>query len=294
MGKFLLRLRPSDTATIIFAAVLAVIAIIFRAELPKAGLLIVLFLSLILMQIVFFILKDKSGLLKFIYDLGFPVFSVVVFFETVGNIVHDINPYDIDALLAEIDLAVFGVHPTVFLERTISPFLTDALQIAYSSYYFLPVILGIVLLKNKKENEFANALFLILLCFYLSYAGYMLFPALGPRFYLSSLQTVELKGFLVTEMIQETLNRLEGIKRDAFPSGHTAIALTVLYASYKFKLKIFWIFLPFVIGLIFSTVYCRYHYVIDVAAGILLAIVTVFIGEMLYKLWEKRRTPESF
>ncbi len=294
MKKFLFRLRPADTLTIVFAAVLALIVIIFRAEVPKAELFIVLFLSLILLQIVFFVLKNKSRLLKFIYNLGFPVFSVVIFFETVGNIVHDVNPHDIDALLAEIDFAIFGVHPTVFLEKIMNPFLTDSLQIAYSSYYFLPVMLGIVLLKDKKENEFSKALFLIILCFYLSYIGYMLFPALGPRFYLSSFQTVELKGFLVAEPIQQILNSLEGIKRDAFPSGHTAIALTVLYLSYKFKLRIFWIFLPFVTALIFSTVYCRYHYVVDVAVGILLAIITVFIGEACYKLWEKRKNTEGF
>jgi membrane-associated phospholipid phosphatase len=294
MGKFLLRLRPSDILTIAFAAILLLIVVFFRTAIPKAGLLIILFLSLILLQIVFFILKDKNKLMGLIYNFVFPVLSVLIFFESVGNIVHDVNPNDIDALLAKIDFRIFGFHPTVFLERIMNPFLTDVLQLAYSSYYFLPIILGVVLLKDKKENEYTEALFLILLCFYLSYIGYLLFPALGPRFYLNHLQATELKGFLIAEPIQQILNKLEGIKRDAFPSGHTAIALTVLYLSCKFKLKIFWIFLIFVVALIFSTVYCRYHYVVDVAAGILLAIITVSIGEMCYEWWEKRKSPESF
>jgi len=150
------------------------------------------------------------------------------------------------------------------------------------------VSLGIMLLLHHKKDEFNVTIFLVVFCFYLSYLGYILFPALGPRFTINDLQDVPLNGLLVAEPIQNFLNRLEGIKRDAFPSGHTAIALTVLYLSYKFETKLFRILLPAVGALILSTVYCRYHYVVDVLAGILLAVLTVLLGQWYYEWWSRK------
>ncbi len=97
---------------------------------------------------------------------------------------------------------------------------------------------------------------------------------------------------LLLNHLQNLLNRLEGIKRDAFPSGHTGITVLVLYLSYKYKRWFFWLALPVVSALIFATVYCRYHYVVDVIAGFGLTIITVVLGEWYYRWWEKSRQSE--
>jgi membrane-associated phospholipid phosphatase len=166
--------------------------------------------------------------------------------------------------------------------------LTDILQIAYSTYYFLPILLGVVLKIKKREEEFQKSLFLILLCFYLSYIGYILFPALGPRYAIEHLHEKALEGFLFSENIQKILNLLEGIKRDAFPSGHTGIALLVLFLSLRYEKFLFWILLIPVILLIFATIYCRYHYAVDVIGGVFLTIVTIVIGELYYQFHRVR------
>ena len=114
-------------------------------------------------------------------------------------------------------------------------------------------------------------------------------PALGPRFYLDHLQTTGLQGLLVAEPLHDLLNRLEGIKRDAFPSGHTGIAVVVLYLAYQYKRNLFWIYLPVVAALLFSTVYLRYHYIVDVIAGFGLTLLTILIGEWYYGWWLKNR-----
>jgi membrane-associated phospholipid phosphatase len=43
--------------------------------------------------------------------------------------------------------------------------------------------------------------------------------------------------------------------------------------------------------LIFATVYCRYHYVIDVICGVMLTIVALAAGEVYYKTWLQKRVP---
>ena len=41
-------------------------------------------------------------------------------------------------------------------------------------------------------------------------------------------------------------------------------------------------------GLILSTVYCRYHYGVDVLAGLALAVATVPLGDAIYDRCERR------
>jgi membrane-associated phospholipid phosphatase len=285
----LINQRPGDAVTIAFLLFLLGLTIVFYPSLPRGLFLLSLYTSLIFVQIGAIKLKNKGGFLRFFHDLIVPTICILAIFDSLEWVVHYVNPEDIDPVLIRLDYMIFGAHPTVALEKIMHPVLTDILQIAYTTYYFIPISFGVVLLMKKQRSDFEKSLFMILLCFYLSYLGYILFPALGPRFYLDHLQTIELRGFLVAEPIQELLNRLEGIKRDAFPSGHTAVTLIVLYLAYGVHRRFFWIALPFVTGLLFSTVYCRYHYVVDVLAGFVLTIITILLGEWYYRWWLRRR-----
>lgn len=282
------RLRNADSLNLFFLVFLLTVTAIFHQRISDAAILIMLYAALIFFQIMLIRVKDKGVFCGWVYDLIFPTISILAIFDSLGRLVHSLNPKDIDPLLIRLDNTLFFGNPTVMMEKLTVPLLTDVLQVAYTSYYFLPITLGIVLKVKKDGAAFDRAIFLIMLCFYLSYVGYMLMPAIGPRFTLSHLQHVELKGFLIAQPIQEFLNRLEGIKRDAFPSGHTAVALTVLYLASRFEKRLFRFFLPLVLALIFSTVYLRYHYVVDVFAGVLLALITIVMGEKCYGYREKR------
>ncbi len=284
----IIKQRPADTITVVFLLFLTALTFIFYQAVPKAFFLISLYSSLIFAQVILIMYKNKGRFMQFFYDLIFPVICVLLIFDSLEWLVHYINPKDIDPVLIRLDYLLFSNYPTVMLERIMNPYLTDILQAAYSTYYFIPVSFGAFLLLNRHRAAFNKSLFMILFCFYLSYLGYILMPALGPRFTINNLQTKELQGFIIAGPIQEFLNRLEGIKRDAFPSGHTGIALIVLYLAYRFNRRFFWICLPVVAALIFSTVYCRYHYVVDVIAGLGLTIVTILLGERYYEWWLQR------
>ncbi len=285
---WLLKLRPADSLNVVFSFFLLVLTVIYSAAIPSAGYLVLLYASIIFFQIALVYLCRINSFLALTRDLIFPVLSVLIIFDSLGLIVHNINPHDVDYLLIRIDYRLFGGYPAVSLEGMVNPLLTDVLQVAYSTYYFLPVMFGITLRAKGKSKAFEKSLFIILLCFYLSYIGYLLFPALGPRYTMQHLYDKELDGFLVSGPIQNMLNLMEGVKRDAFPSGHTAVALTVLLLAYRYERTLFrWMTVP-VLLLIFSTVYCRYHYVIDVICGFMLTVVTVAAGEVYYKAWLRR------
>ena len=94
-------------------------------------------------------------------------------------------------------------------------------------------------------------------------------------------------------------NYLERIKTDCFPSLHTGLCLLcLLYAiRYRevFKHKIFamWFWIVGVISLILSTVYLRYHWVIDVIAGIILAVIVYYVTEWIINVWINYREKQN-
>ncbi|MBZ0155480.1 MAG: phosphatase PAP2 family protein [Alphaproteobacteria bacterium] len=293
MSARLPSLRPGDTLNIAFSLFLLGLTALFYDRIPVAGNLLLLYASLAFFQGVLVFISGYNSFLTLTRDIIFPVLSILIVFDSLGLIVHPLNPHDLDYVLIRIDYLLFGGYPTVFFEKFMHPVLTDILQVAYSTYYFLPVILGVVLKLRGQREDFEYALFLILLCFYLSYVGYLLVPALGPRYAMEHLHERELEGFLVAHPIQNFLNLLEGVKRDAFPSGHTGIALTVLFLSYRFARDLFRLLLVPVLLLILATVYCRYHYAVDVFAGVLLAVVTVASGGVYYRFRQKRQCDQK-
>jgi membrane-associated phospholipid phosphatase len=62
-----------------------------------------------------------------------------------------------------------------------------------------------------------------------------------------------------------------------------AVALCTLYFSWRYVRKVRWIHLLVVILLCAATVYCRYHYLVDVFAGTLTAALLIPFGEWLYR-----------
>jgi membrane-associated phospholipid phosphatase len=173
------------------------------------------------------------------------------------------------------------------MERWIGPWLTDLLSLAYISYYFIPVVLIAVLYAKNRKLAFDESIFVLALGYYISFIGYILFPAIGPRYVMTHLYSVPLEGSFITDFVRDVLNALEHNKRDCMPSGHTQIVLIVLYLAHRYERFLFYIFLPIVCGLILSTVYLRYHYVIDLFAGAAVAVGCMILGPRLYRWWNK-------
>ncbi len=185
---------------------------------------------------------------------------------------------DKDRWLITADRYLFGCDPTVWLQRITTPWLTEAMQIIYATNYFLPLILVLTLYLKKEKVPFQKSIFVITLGYILSYLGYFVIPAIGPRFTLKFYHTVPLQGLLIREQLHQIIYSMESCPRDCFPSGHTEIPLITLWLAYRFKRRLFWVYLPIVMGLVCSTVYLRYHYVIDVIAGMALAGIVILLA----------------
>jgi membrane-associated phospholipid phosphatase len=68
----------------------------------------------------------------------------------------------------------------------------------------------------------------------------------------------------------------------AFPSSHVAIAIATVFFSFRYLRPIRWPHLVVAALLCLSTIYCRYHYVVDTVAGVLTAAALIPLGNWLY------------
>jgi membrane-associated phospholipid phosphatase len=217
----------------------------------------------------------------------YPAVLLPLVFNALGPLIEALRGGPRDDLLIAADRALFGVDVTVWFERFVTPLANDVFAVAYTTYYFLALTLAGLLWAFRREDA-RRFFFTIVLAYYVSYTGYFFIPGLGPRATLADRQTVSVHDTPVSSAIDDTLNRLEQTKYDVFPSGHTMIAMVVLIVAWKRLRRAFWFLLPFATALIISTVYCRYHYAIDVIAGIVLAAVTVPLSDRLYDRWNAR------
>ena len=289
--KLFLLFNPAELTGVAFALFMSIIILLVRGGVSEwvkyfsTNILFIIFVVAVAL-----LCKNRPQSKNLIHVRNwYPMIFSFVAYKELSFLIPLINPNDIDSFLMYLDYRIFGVYPTVWMERILHPFITELLQLAYCSLYFLPLFLGIAIYKTGDRRTFFLVYFATIFSFLFSYIGYILFPALGPRFSAHHLQTKTLVGFIFTIPIRDILNGIESIMWDAFPSGHTMIPLVILYYSWVYKRSLFYIYVPIVALTIFSTVYLRYHHVVDVLAGALLSIVVIVIVELLMKAWEREQ-----
>ncbi len=275
------RLRSADAVTIGYQLIALLLIFTHFSKVEHAALFTAFHVAVILL-LAYLPKLPQNKYLDFLRYWN-PIIIIPINFTELHFLVHTINPVDMDAALIAIDKAIFGVNPTVWLERLTNPVLTEYFQIVYSTFYFLPIILAVLLYRSERLEEFDFFALIMVYGFYLSYIGYFLVPAVGPRFTLDHLQSFPLKGLFFTEIIRHVLDSLENIQRDAFPSGHTAMTFLTMYYAAKYHKKYFYVLLIIGSSLILSTVYLRYHYVADVLGGIAMACIVIWTAPWLFK-----------
>jgi membrane-associated phospholipid phosphatase len=273
--------RPTDLLTIGYQLiVLFIILLNFRAI--HNVFYFILFHILVVILLYWLAYTDDSRFFKWLKNWNI-ILIIPMNYSELHYLVHNVHPRDYDNLLMQIDFRFFGLHPTLWMEKLINPWLTEYLQIVYTTFYFLPIVLAVYLLRKNRLADFNFFVFAIVLGYYVSYLGYFSVPALGPRFTLDHLQNVPLSGIWLAEILRNILNKLESIQRDAFPSGHTVITLLTMWYAWKYFRAYFWILLVIGTSLVFSTVYLRYHYVVDVLAGFMLTGLVLAVAPLLYR-----------
>ena len=225
----------------------------------------------------------RPGRVSGVFHHWYPLLYVSICYREMSILIPAIRGTDADEELEHLDFLIWHAHPTVWLERIQSAPFTEFLQIVYS--LFIPAVL-FVAWRFWAQREFAAFrfyAFVIATGFLASYIGYFLVPARGPRFELRHLQHAPLQGLWAFAILQSSLDRLESAAYDCFPSGHTELAILAWWGSRKLSQRFSKVYFVYAVCIIFSTVYLRYHYTVDIAAGILLAWLLILATPPLYR-----------
>ncbi len=216
--------------------------------------------------------------------LAYPLIYLFVVFESFYMILPYFNTGRYDEALANIDFTLLGVHPTVWIEQWNRPWLTDIFYLLYIFYFPMPLFILTWLYRKKRFSDLDKSVWVYMLTYYGAYIGYFIVPAAGPRFYepLMHLQKTNLDGLFLAVPVRTIINHLEPNKLDAFPSLHAGISFTTLLLMGKFNRRMFKVFVPIITGIMIALVYCRYHYVIDMIAGIFWSSVCFYFGQKFY------------
>ena len=314
--KITAHLHSADILIITFFGLLSILNLVFASRIPYWWLMITINLAVISLICLLGWARHTTGskLLAIVHDWHV---APTVFF-TFKEIYFMIKPIhlgrDYDDWLIAADRWLFGVDPTQWLMHITAPWLTEILQIAYTMFYLLFLVIGFELYRQKNMDLFHYFMFTCVYGFYLSYIGYMFVPAVGPRFTLHdfSMLDKELPGLFLTPFLRWFVNfggsvpmgvsndvAMAGTQRDVFPSGHTMMTLTLMYLGIRYRIGLRGFVLVTGSLLIFATVYQRYHYVIDLIGGAAFMIVCVLTAPRLYAFTKdhlqtmESRFPES-
>lgn len=170
-----------------------------------------------------------------------------------------------------------------------TPLLTEYLSFMYIyGYVFLltfPFVLYYALADTRPFRELAVAFGVN---YTLGVLCYVLFVALGPRNLIRDLVTPFL---YTTDPLSQLLTREVNASTNVFPSLHTSLSTTILLLAWRTRERYpLWLPIAALFGasITLATVYHGIHWITDVVAGVVLAVLSVAIAPRVVDRYESR------
>ena len=215
------------------------------------------------------------------------VFALMTFLYKETAMLNTLIFPKIDEFLSNLDQNIFKFQPSIeFSKHFNSLFFSELFYFGYFCYYLLPLVVFGILYKflPQKIEEFG---FILISSFLLYYFIFIIIPAEGPQFYFTFPDNhIEAQGIFGNAI--KLIQKNGEAPTAAFPSSHVGISWIVIFWLYQNLRKSVKYFLPFVILLMFSTVYIKAHYFVDVVAGFLTAPIVFFLTFKFYKFLNRK------
>jgi membrane-associated phospholipid phosphatase len=239
----------------------------------------------------------RNWLLDFLRHF-YPVLLYTGFFVETGSLNRMFFNEYLDPMVAQWEQQLFGCQPSVlFMEKLPYLAVSELFYACYFSYYVMIVGVGIALFLRNRQHFF-HYVSVVSFVFYVCYLIYIILPVIGSRAFFRQVDGYALPGAIqqlaVTDVYPESVQagvffqlmkwiyKVFEAPGAAFPSSHVAVALCTVFFSFRYLRPIRYAHLAAACLLCLSTVYCRYHYVVDVLAGLLTAATLVPVGNWLY------------
>jgi len=213
----------------------------------------------------------------------FPFLAILfMYYSLWGDATHLLVRHDRDAELITLDQRLFGFQASVAIQRFITPARTAWMEFCYFYHVLNIPLVGCFVYLCRPRERFREMMSGLMVVTFLGLLGYLLVPAVGPMYTLHDVYTVPLSQPISIFNQQLEFMDLARIHRDVFPSMHVAISFLVWLYALRNSRPLFWVLSPLILSLWVSTIYLRYHYLIDVVAGLLLAPASFLLANWLF------------
>lgn len=307
--RLTLALRLEDVVALVFFVLVLVVKIVFREVRqenvsPADVLIIIPAVSLLLAkELVHYFVAGRhapaahaaSGdppgeLARFVHPYWrivrdwFPFLVILLMYYSLwGDATHLLTTTDRDAALIAWDQRLFGFQASVAIQRFIRPALTSWMEFAYVYHIWnIPLVACFVYIWRPRAR-FREMMCGVLVVSFLGLLGYLLVPAIGPMYTLRAQYTVPLSQSLDVFNREMEFMNFARIRRDVFPSLHVGISFVVWLYAWRNSRWLGLALTPLILSLWVSTVYLRYHYLVDCLAGLMLGPVSFVVANWMFK-----------
>jgi membrane-associated phospholipid phosphatase len=247
--------------------------------------------------------RKPAPLLDFLRHF-YPVLLYTAFFVETGSLNRMFFREYLDPMVVQWEQGLFGCQPSVlFMQKLPWLAVSELFYASYFSYYIMIVGVGIALFLRDRR-QFFHYVSVVSFLFYVCYLIYIFLPVIGPRVFFHQVEGYSLpqatQQLAVTDAYPEAVQagaffrlmrwvyRVFEAPGAALPSSHVAVALCTVSFSFRYLRRIRYVHLAVTLLLCLSTIYCRYHYAVDVLTGLVAAAVLIPTGNWLYFKFRKR------
>lgn len=219
--------------------------------------------------------------------------AVFLSYFQLRDILPAVSSRAVDAQLYAFDMKVFHYEPSVAWDQFVTPMTTEWFSFFYFSYFailIVHVLPALMAMKNEVLiTQFALGIFVV---FTSAHTLYMVVPGYGPYAHLATTFQHPFPNGFFWSLVRETVSA-GGAQKDIFPSLHTAAPTFLAIYSFRHRkhvpFKYTWpIMAFFALQIIGATMFLRWHYLIDIFAGLTLATTANVIGAKVCP-WEAVR-----
>jgi hypothetical protein len=219
---------------------------------------------------------NKESVALWRVRLGFYIIAMNIAFQQMRTAVPALREHRADAALEVIDTWLIGKTPSLILHGWMQPWISDVMSACY--FLYLPYVALSMFWYLFSKLNVAQRFFAGLFSIYgIGFLGYLAIPAAGPYLAMASRFPKPIEGGWLTAVNSALISAgSNGI--DVFPSLHCAVSCYILFFDRRFKPWRYRLCLLPCVVLWMSTVYLRYHYLIDLISGFLLAAVILWFS----------------
>lgn len=200
--------------------------------------------------------------------------------------------YDLD--IFAFDIRVFGVEPSLAWDRFVTPAATEWFSFFYLGYFvLLATYLSAMVLLCRDQRRLASFGLGVFMLFSAGQLLYTVVPGFGPYASLAERFTNPLAGPFFWPLVERTVNAAGALK-DIFPSLHTAVPTYFALFTFRHRksgaaYRLLWPIVTLIASqIVTATMYLRWHYLIDVVAGLMLAAFVDVVSHRVGR-WEVAR-----